>query len=104
MIIATQYGKKLKALTSDGHRATATFVEGTAPTADLLIGCEGTHSVVRDYLCGPHEAALEPVPVMASATITKLPLDAVERFRAKSRRFAITFHPDGYFCWIGGEF
>lgn len=38
----------------DGDRVTATFGEGTRAGADLLIGADGLHSVVRTQLHGSH--------------------------------------------------
>lgn len=47
-------GARLVALEDDGHTVTARFEDGTSDTADMLIGADGAHSVVRSYVLG-HE-------------------------------------------------
>ncbi|KAF2160539.1 hypothetical protein M409DRAFT_59808 [Zasmidium cellare ATCC 36951] len=96
-----QYGKTLRSVSSDGHHATATFVDGTFATADLLIGAEGAHSKVRDFLVGPVNSALNPLPLVASVTIAKLPKSAALKFKEYASRLMVIFHPLGYFNWIG---
>jgi len=96
-----QYGKRLKSVSSDGKHATAVFEDGTTATGDLLIGSEGAHSVVRDYLVGPEKAALNMSPLVASVTMAKLPVEAALKFKEMTRRLMVIFHPDRYFNWIG---
>ena len=70
-----------------------------------MVGAEGAHSVVRNYLLGSDKSALQPSPIVASLAIAQLPAEAVQKFRnlAPKNRMIITFHPNGYFSWIGGE-
>ncbi|KAK4497706.1 hypothetical protein PRZ48_010359 [Zasmidium cellare] len=96
-----QYGKTLKSVLSDDHHATAAFTDGTVATADLLIGAEGAHFVVRDFLVGEGKSALKPLPLVASASIAKLPKAAALRFKEYASRLMVRFHPLGYFNWIG---
>lgn len=96
-----QWNKRLKAVSSDGKTATVTFEDGTSMSGNLVIGTEGAHSIVRDFLLGPEKAALQPSPLVASVTMAKLPAPAAERFKSKARRQFINFHPHGYFNWIG---
>ncbi len=90
-------------MSSNNQTATATFEDGTSETADLLIGAEGAHSIVREYLVGPEKAALQPSPLVASATMARLPKAAAEKFKELAQRFLITVHPSGHFFWIGGQ-
>ena len=40
-------GKRCESVTQNGNEATAVFQDGTSATADLVVGCDGIHSVVR---------------------------------------------------------
>ncbi|RYP19110.1 hypothetical protein DL765_003526 [Monosporascus sp. GIB2] len=96
-----RWGRRLVAVSSDGRRATATFEDGSSETADLLVGGEGAHSVVREYLVGPERAALKASPLVASTTMAKLPAPAAEELMRLSPRHVILIHPLGYFVWLG---
>lgn len=90
-------------MSSDGRKATATFEDGTSESGNLLIGSEGAHSVVREFLVGPERAALQASPLVASVAMAKLPVSAAERFKELAPRFLLGFHPAGYFIWVGGK-
>ncbi|RJL30892.1 FAD-dependent oxidoreductase [Bailinhaonella thermotolerans] len=47
-----QYGKACRGVTQTAGKVTASFADGTSDTADLLIGADGHHSVVRRALWG----------------------------------------------------
>ena len=91
---------------SDETVASAEFEDGTSATGDLLIGAEGAHSLVREYLLGAEKAALQPSPIAGTCTIVQLPAEAVHKFRqyAPEHRMIIGFHPHGEFCWVGGDY
>src|SRR5207237_9614213 len=46
-------GKKLVGLDERGSRVTLTFEDGDRAEADLVIGADGVHSIVRDIIVGP---------------------------------------------------
>jgi salicylate hydroxylase/6-hydroxynicotinate 3-monooxygenase len=48
-----QLGKKLVGLDERSGQVTMAFDDGTRARADLVIGCDGVHSVVRDIIIGP---------------------------------------------------
>jgi len=68
------------------------------------VGAEGAHSKVRNFLLGQEKAALILSPIVASAVITSLPAEVALSFRKLHSRYCVMFHPNGYFCWLGGEF
>lgn len=45
--IPVTWGRRLTGATSEGGRVVASYGDGTSSAADLLIGCDGVHSVVR---------------------------------------------------------
>ena len=45
-------GKRLVEVADDGQEVVATFGDGTRATGDLLIGADGQHSLVREYVRG----------------------------------------------------
>jgi FAD-dependent urate hydroxylase len=45
--IRTEYGKRLARLEQDADAVTAHFTDGSRATADILVGADGIHSVVR---------------------------------------------------------
>lgn len=98
--IDVRYGKRLTRVESDGKITTASFEDGSTETGDLIIGCEGAHSVVRDYLL-PDKSSLTSVPVVASFAMAKLPAEAAEMFKTFTHNAFINFHPLGYCGWIG---
>jgi salicylate hydroxylase/6-hydroxynicotinate 3-monooxygenase len=48
-----QLRKKLIGLDERGGRMTLSFEDGTSAQADLVVGADGVHSVVRDIIIGP---------------------------------------------------
>jgi salicylate hydroxylase len=46
-------GKDVIGVADDGGGATITFDDGSTATADVVVGADGVHSVVRDHVCGP---------------------------------------------------
>lgn len=57
-------GKRLEKIEVDEKAAGVklTFKDGTAATADCLIGADGVHSVTRSYILGPNHPATAPKP------------------------------------------
>ena len=47
--------KKLVGLDESGGQVTLTFEDGTSAQADIVIGADGVHSIVRDLVVGPDE-------------------------------------------------
>jgi FAD-dependent urate hydroxylase len=48
--VATEYGKRLVAITEDSAGVTARFADASAATADVLIGADGLRSTVRSAI------------------------------------------------------
>ncbi|KAH7055897.1 hypothetical protein B0J12DRAFT_435785 [Macrophomina phaseolina] len=100
--IDIRYGKRLVSVdATSGDGVTAIFGDGTRHTATVLVGAEGAHSPVREYLVGPEKGALLNSGVVLSIVQSKLPVGkALELCRLHPRN-ALTFHPNGTFMWFG---
>ncbi|PVH78455.1 FAD/NAD(P)-binding domain-containing protein [Cadophora sp. DSE1049] len=53
-------GKRLEKIEEDERGISMTFKDGSVERADVVIGCDGVHSVVRKYLLGADHPAVEP--------------------------------------------
>src|SRR5262249_38072865 len=49
-------GKKLVAIAPQGPGVAMTFADGSEVAADIVIGADGTHSLVREHVSGPEQA------------------------------------------------
>ncbi|CZS88231.1 uncharacterized protein RCO7_01190 [Rhynchosporium graminicola] len=98
--VDVRWGKCITSITATPDFVTATFTDGTSETGNLLIGCEGAHSLTRDFLLGSKEAELLLSPCVASVIITKISRQASTDLRAVHPRYTITFHPNGTFTWM----
>jgi salicylate hydroxylase/6-hydroxynicotinate 3-monooxygenase len=49
-------GKKLTGIAEHGARVALTFADGSEVEADAVIGADGVHSPIRDYVAGPEQA------------------------------------------------
>lgn len=52
---AVTRGKKLARIDAHGPRVGLTFADGAETEADLVIGADGAHSIVRDHVAGPEQ-------------------------------------------------
>ncbi|MGZ3291471.1 MAG: FAD-dependent monooxygenase [Xanthobacteraceae bacterium] len=48
-------GKKLVAINARGARIELSFADGSEVEADAVIGADGVHSLIRDYVAGPEQ-------------------------------------------------
>ncbi|RHZ62537.1 FAD-dependent oxidoreductase [Aspergillus thermomutatus] len=51
--ISVAFNKKLSSASTTEHAVTLQFEDGTTATGDLVLGCDGVHSVVRTQLVDP---------------------------------------------------
>lgn len=67
-------------------RITVDFRDGTSDTGDLVVGCDGSHSVVREFLVGAEAAKLQSVDL----TMINFPLGS---YTTDEARLLQTLHP-----------
>jgi 2-polyprenyl-6-methoxyphenol hydroxylase-like FAD-dependent oxidoreductase len=99
-----QYGKRLKRVESNGRTATAYFEDGLSEEGNLLVGAEGAHSKVHQYLLGPEKTALQMSPLVASIAMPKLPAETALKFKETAPRNILGLHPNGHFALVCGQF
>ena len=56
----THFNKRCTSLTSDGDTTTVHFQDGTTAQADVVLGADGIKSVVRRYVTGTVDDAVDP--------------------------------------------
>ncbi|KAF5373085.1 hypothetical protein D9758_001499 [Tetrapyrgos nigripes] len=96
-----RYGKRLAEIHTEEGNVRVTFADGTTEEGKLLIGCDGAHSRVRNFLFGPEKAALRPLPLFMSAALTTLPRETALAIREIHPRNMNSVHPNGCSAWIG---
>jgi 2-polyprenyl-6-methoxyphenol hydroxylase-like FAD-dependent oxidoreductase len=72
--IKIEYGKKLVALTESEASVVATFEDGSSAKGDILLGCDGIHSIARMKLVDPMRA---PVFSNTAAAYGMVPVSSI---------------------------
>jgi FAD-dependent urate hydroxylase len=101
---SVQYGKRLACARSGGRRVEVAFADGTTAEGDLLIGCDGIRSRVREII-DPEAAPVRYVPVLnIGGFIPDFPLDTPpDEFQMMFGTrcfFGWTAAPDGSAGWF----
>ncbi|RVX41416.1 FAD-dependent urate hydroxylase [Nonomuraea polychroma] len=74
-----QYGVACRGVTQDDERVTATLADGSTVIADLLIGADGHHSVVRRTLWG--EGTVQPATFGTWQGLSPIAIDITDTTR-----------------------
>ncbi|KAH0543396.1 hypothetical protein FGG08_002254 [Glutinoglossum americanum] len=101
--IDVRYGKAFADITydSDGKGETATFHDKTTASGDILVGTDGSRSMVRGFLLGSEEAMVKPVGIVLSNIEVKYNDAEKSLFTRKYHPiYYMALHPDGVFSWI----
>ncbi|KXX79373.1 FAD-dependent urate hydroxylase [Madurella mycetomatis] len=96
-----RYGKKLASITTTDQGVTASFEDGTIEHGSLLIGCEGAHSITRNWLfqSSPMDADMIELPISSFSTLTKLGREMALAVRNVHPTYWITLDPTGLFAF-----
>lgn len=87
-------------------RVTATFEDGSKATGDLLVGVDGSKSIVRKYLLGPEIAALQPLPIMGLRATFTFSSEIAKKIDSELQGLLTgnTYHPAGYCTFFASTF
>jgi 2-polyprenyl-6-methoxyphenol hydroxylase-like FAD-dependent oxidoreductase len=101
--IDIQYGKALTDIyyPDDGKTVTAHFADGSSTNGTLLVGTDGTRSIVRNLLLGPQKAALTTLEFAASIVQAKYSSEQVKFLRSWHPLYVAAPHPAGFASWVG---
>ncbi|KAI0379437.1 putative monooxygenase [Hypomontagnella monticulosa] len=78
--LSIQWGKRAKRVEETEDGVKVHFEDGTTATGDILVGADGTNSVVREHVLGrPNDETLKTVPVRIIVGETTLSGEAFER-------------------------
>ena len=92
---ALHYGKRMTGAVSHGGRVVVSFADGTTAEGDLLIGCDGVRSRVREII-DPDAAPARYVPVLnIGSFVADFPLDS------PAEEFQMMFGTRCFFGWTG---
>ncbi|CRG89130.1 hypothetical protein PISL3812_06166 [Talaromyces islandicus] len=86
--VTIQFGKKLVDITTTETGVVASFSDGTQYSGDLLVGCDGPHSKVRQYLVGAELAKPADIDLVMIN-------HAVGGYSASQARVLRKYHPIG---------
>ncbi|KAK4444712.1 FAD/NAD(P)-binding domain-containing protein [Podospora aff. communis PSN243] len=97
-----RYGKRIAKVVTSDDGVTAIFTDGTEEKGDLVIGAEGAHSVVRDFLfeSTPEDGKLLSSPIVASATVGTMDPEVALAVRKVSNLCHITLDKNGLFTFV----
>lgn len=100
-----QFGKALASISVTATGVTATFTDGAQETGTMLIGTDGAHSAVRNFLfrSSPQEAELLDTPIVASETVAKVDADVALALREIHPLAYITINPNGVFSFASTQ-
>lgn len=99
-----QLDSPLVRFTQDGDRVTATFADGRMERADVLIGADGLHSVVRAQLFGrrkPRYAGYSAWRAVARYELDRLPAGMIGETWGCGARFGIVPMSGNRVYWFG---
>lgn len=85
-------------------RVRVRFADGTDAVGDVVVGCDGAKSVVRQSIVGIDAAQLTDVPMSMFNFTQKFPAEFSKDLRSRNPLFITSIHPDhGTFFWLSSE-
>jgi 2-polyprenyl-6-methoxyphenol hydroxylase-like FAD-dependent oxidoreductase len=100
--IEIQHGKEVVSIaeTSTG-KVKVTFKDGSDAEGDVVVGCDGAHSITRSAICGKEDAQLTKVPLSMFNFTAKFEAEQAKHIRSWNPLFLTSIHPDnGILFWL----
>ena len=95
-----QYGKTVSEISTDTEGSvTATFSDGSTTKGSLIVGCDGSNSVVREQLVGKDVAQVEDLDIQMFNVSCTYPKETALLQRMGHPVFKNSYHPDGFMWW-----
>lgn len=109
--IDVQYGKSavscgiIEDEKDENHgRVRVSFADGTDALGDVVVGCDGAKSAVRESIVGVEAAQLTVLPLSMFNFTQRFPADFAKELRSRNPLFILSIHPDhGTFFWLSSE-
>lgn len=106
--IKTEYNKKFVRYNESDDQVTAYFADGTSVTGDMLIGCDGMFSEVRNQLF-PEKSVLRFTKLISTGGYAKIaelsePLDSIRMTFGERGFFAYSVSDKGEVWWFNNYF
>ncbi|KAL6713028.1 hypothetical protein ACLMJK_009424 [Lecanora helva] len=95
-----QYGKRVISVAQIDGAAIATFEDGTQESGNILIGCDGAKSRVREALFGSPKGSLQELPLACCSTCGTLPKEISKELLALDRTYCVSYHPEGFVAFL----
>lgn len=104
--IDVQYGKTVaRAEYTESGKIKLEFKDGTSAIGDVLVGCDGAKSTVRENICGSEVAKLTTVPLSMFNFPYKFDAELAKSIRDMNQLFITSIHPDhGAMFWLSSKF
>ncbi|KAF2713405.1 FAD/NAD(P)-binding domain-containing protein [Pleomassaria siparia CBS 279.74] len=96
------YGMEVDSIrqVNDG-KVVCVFTDGTEAKGDIVVGCDGAKSRVREQICGKEKAMLTEVPLSMFNFTAKFEADLAKYIRGRNALFVTSIHPDtGIMFWL----
>ncbi|KAK3655385.1 hypothetical protein LTR22_010270 [Elasticomyces elasticus] len=98
--IDVKYSKHLIRIEKHDTRVTAHFADGESIAADLVVGCDGAKSAVRQMLVGEEAAKVSYMDINMINFPARFDAETAKLIRAKHPIFFNSVHRDGFFFWV----
>ena len=102
--IDVRYGTAFQDATFEDGKVQAIFENGEVVEGDLLVGCDGTRSRVREVLLGVEKARRTHCDLrLTTANVRYADPEVVRRIRSLTTRTAMGYHSTGMFSMVTSE-